>query len=53
MNGIYIIILRIQQRKIYVYININLLKTNAAIWLNKVCRTKQLTPTYIRTKERL
>jgi hypothetical protein len=28
--------------------NVQLLKTNAAILLNKMCRTKQLTPKYIR-----
>ena len=27
-----------------------LLKTNAAIWINKFCRTNKLTPQYIRTK---
>ena len=31
-------------------INIKLYKTNAAIWYNKMCRLKQLTPNYIHVK---
>jgi len=30
-----------------------LLQTNAAIWFNKVCRFKQLTPKYVQIKEEI
>ena len=38
-----------QARDIYNYKNIKrkLYRTNAAIWYNKICRQKQLTPAYI------
>jgi hypothetical protein len=38
-----------QARHIYNYkkIKIKLYRTNAAIWYNKICRQKQLTPSYI------
>jgi hypothetical protein len=41
-----------QQAKIYNYKNtkLKLLKTNAAMWLNKLCKTKQLTPKYFKIK---
>jgi hypothetical protein len=29
---------------------LKLLKTNAAMWLNKICRTKHLTPNYIHSE---
>ena len=29
---------------------LNLLKTNANIWFNKICKTKQLTPKYFSIK---
>ena len=37
-----------QAREIYNYknIKIKLYRTNAAIWYNKICRQKQLTPAY-------
>jgi hypothetical protein len=34
----------------YKNIKIKLLKSNAAIWFNKVCRSEQLTPSYIDIK---
>jgi hypothetical protein len=39
-------IIEAQQAKIYNYKNtrLKLIKTNAAIWLNKICKTKQLAP---------
>jgi len=45
MHSMHIKITEAQQAKIYyIYKNIklNLLKTNVAIWFNKMCRTKQL-----------
>jgi hypothetical protein len=38
-----------QAREIYNYMNIKrkLYRTNAAIWYNKICKQKQLTPAYI------
>ena len=41
-----------QQAKIYMYENskLKLLKANVAIWFNKICKTKQLTPKYINIK---
>ena len=38
-----------QARDIYIYKNIKrkLYRTNTAIWYNKICRQKQLTPAYI------
>jgi len=45
MHGMNIEITEAQQAKIYnIYKNIKLklLKTNVAIWFNKMCRTKQL-----------
>jgi hypothetical protein len=37
----------------YCYKNENekLLKTNAAIWINKICEINQLTPKYVNIKE--
>jgi len=35
---------------IYKNIKLKLLKTNATIWFNKICRTKHLTPNYIHIK---
>jgi len=42
-----------QQEIIHHYKNTRekLLQTNAAIWFNKMCRFKQLTPKYIQIKE--
>ena len=39
-------IIEAQQAQIYNYKNTGpeLLETNAAIWFNKICKTKQLTP---------
>jgi len=34
----------------YKKIKIKLYKTNAAIWFNKTCRIKQLTPNYIKIR---
>jgi hypothetical protein len=41
-----------QQAKIYNYKNtrLKLLKTNAAIWLNKICKNMQMTPKYYSIK---
>jgi len=38
-----------QTRDLYKYKNIKrkLYRTNTAIWYNKICRQKQLTPSYI------
>jgi hypothetical protein len=50
MHGIPIKIIDAQQARIYnTYKNtkLKLLKTNAAIWFNKICREKRLKPTYI------
>ena len=43
----------ISYTEVYAYKNIKrkLYKTNAAIWFNKTCRVKQLTPNYINIKE--
>jgi len=37
-----------QTKRVYQYknIKIKLYKNNAAIWYNKICRTRHLTPTY-------
>jgi hypothetical protein len=46
-------IIELQQAKHsnnYKNTKLKLLTTNAAIWFNKVCRTKQLTPKYINIK---
>jgi hypothetical protein len=42
-----------QAEQIYKYKNmkIKLYKNNAAIWYNKTCRMKQITPGYISIKE--
>ena len=40
-------IIRAQQGNTHTYKKIKLLKTSAAIWFNKMCRTKQVTPTHI------
>jgi hypothetical protein len=53
MHGAHIKIIKAQEAKIWnicTNIQLKLLKTNAAIWFNKMCRTKQLTPKYIRIK---
>ena len=53
MHGMYIKIIDAQQTEIYIiYKNkkLQLLKTNAAIWFNIVCRTKQLPPKYIQER---
>jgi hypothetical protein len=53
MHGLNIKIISDQQAKIYnIYKNVKLklLKTNAAIAFNKVCRNNHLTPNYIRIK---
>jgi hypothetical protein len=45
MHGMHIKIIQAQQAKIYnIYRNtkLKLLKTNTAIWFNKMCRTKQI-----------
>ena len=44
-----------QAKEIYHYKNTKrkLYRTNAAIWYNKTCRLKQLTPTYINPYRRL
>ena len=41
-----------QATEVHAYKNIKrkLYKTNAAIWFNKTCRDKQLTPNYINIK---
>jgi hypothetical protein len=41
-----------QAKLVHQYRNIKmkLLKSNAAIWFNKVCRSEQLTPSYIDIK---
>jgi len=41
-----------QAKQIFHYkkINIKLHKNNAAIWFNKTCRIKQLTPNYIKIR---
>ena len=52
MHGTCIKIAEAQQARIYNnYKNTNVkLKTNAAIWYNKIYKTKQLTPKYITSK---
>jgi len=37
-----------QTKRVYLYknIKIKLYKNNAAIWYNKICRTRHVTPTY-------
>jgi len=53
MYGETIKFVRAQQANLYnVYKNtkLKLLKTNAAIWFNKICRDNQLQPKYISTK---
>jgi hypothetical protein len=45
--------MELQQAKLcnnYKNTKLKLLKTNAATWFNKVCKTKQLTPKYINIK---
>ena len=47
------IILYLEQAETYnIYKNtrLKLLKTNAAIWFNKICKTKQLMPKYFSIK---
>jgi hypothetical protein len=41
-----------QARMVYGYRNIKekLLKTNASIWFNKICRSEQLQPKYVNIK---
>jgi len=45
-------VIEAQQAKIYNYKNtkLKLLTTNGAIWFNKICETKQLTPKYLSIK---
>ena len=50
MHGMYIKIVEAQPARMYnIYENIKLklLKTKVAIWYNKWCKAKQLTPKYI------
>jgi len=35
----------------YIYVKVRILKSNAIIWYNKICNTKQLTPQSIHIKE--
>jgi hypothetical protein len=41
-----------QAKAVYKYKNSKekLCKTNAAVWLNKICKTERLTPNYIQVK---
>jgi hypothetical protein len=53
MHGMYIKTVETQQARMYnIYKNIKLklLKTNTAIWYNKLCKAKQLTPKYSHIK---
>jgi len=53
MHGTTIGIVNAQQAKLnsnYKNTKLKLLKTNAAVWLNKMCKIKQLKPNYINTK---
>ena len=53
MHGITIKIIDAQQvklRKNYKNTKLKLLKTNAAIWFNKICKIKHLKPNYINIK---
>ena len=52
MHGATIKTVSAQQAKLNNYKNnkIKLLKVNAAIWFNKMCRSKQLKPNYINIK---
>jgi len=52
MHGTTIKIVSAQQAKLNNYKNtkLKLLKTNAAIWFNKMCKSKQLKPNYINIK---
>jgi hypothetical protein len=49
----YIKIIHGQQAKMsnsYIYVELRILPSNAAIWYNKICNTKQLTPKYFHIK---
>ena len=53
MYGACIEIIEAQQAKIcnsYKNTRLKLLKTNAGVWFNKICKTKQLTPKYFSIK---
>jgi len=52
MHGTAIEIIEAQKAKIYNYKNtsLKLMKTNAAIWLNKISKTKQPAPNYVSIK---
>ena len=55
MHGETVKLIDAQQAKYYnIYKNtkLKLMKTNAAIWFNKICREKQLQPRYISIKTR-
>jgi len=55
MHGANIKIISAQQAticNIYKNTKLKLLKTNAAIWFNKMCKIKQLKPNYIQFKTR-
>ena len=56
MHGATIKIINAQQARlnnIYKITKLKLLKTNATIWFNKICRDKQLKPKYISFKSPL
>jgi hypothetical protein len=53
MHGTSIEIIGAQQailHNIYKNTKLTLLKTHAAVWFNKMCRTKHMTPNYIHNK---
>jgi hypothetical protein len=50
MRGTCVTIIEAQQAKIYRNTKLKLLTTNAAIWFNKICKTKQMTPKYFSIK---
>ena len=52
MHGATIKIINAQQARLNIYktTKLKLLKTNAAIWFNKICRDRQLKPKYISFK---
>ena len=55
MHGATIKVVNAQQAKlqnIFKNTKLKLLKTNAAIWFNKMCKTKQLTPKYFDKNQR-
>jgi hypothetical protein len=53
MHGKYIKIIDAQWTKMsnsYIYVELRILKSNADIWYNKICNTKQLTPKHTHIK---